>query len=243
MDDYDYRPSKDVFSTVVAHRERWEYLKLYIYFSDFPTLKGRLPLLRHINLTIEGSPPTIFMLSEAPLLHTAILSATEPLNLLLPWAQLTFLTLAEVHPNMCTRILQQTSNLVHCKLCLYEWDYDANNPPPDVTLPCLESLILIDHDGFLTGYLHTFVVPALRSLRIPEPWLEPNPIASLASFISKSGCQLQNLHIAEIFGSEATYRRAFPMIQKFSFDTRSDDSTIESYSDAADIASNAGPEE
>jgi hypothetical protein len=243
MDDYDYRPSEDVFSTVVAHRERWEYLKLYIYFSDFPTLKGRLPLLRHINLTIEGSPPAIFMLSEAPLLRTAILSAIEPLNLLLPWVQLTFLTLAEVHPDMCTPILQQTSNLVHCKLCLYGWDYDANNPPPDVTLPCLESLILIDHDGFLTGYLHTFVVPALRSLRIPEPWLEPNPIASLASFISKSGCQLQNLHIAEIFGSEATYRRAFPMIQKFSFDTQSDDSTIESYSDAADIASNASPEE
>ncbi|KAJ7883061.1 hypothetical protein B0H13DRAFT_2667248 [Mycena leptocephala] len=221
MDEYDYHRSEYVFSTVVTHRERWEYLKLYICSSDFPAIKGRLHLLRHVDLTFDDDPPAI-MLGEAPLLRTAILSATEPLNVILPWAQLTSLTLALVDPYTCAPVLQQTSNLVHCKLRFYDLGSDESNPPPDVTLPSLESLILIDHHEPLPGYLNTFVVPALRSLRIPEPWLALNPIASLASFISKSGCKLQDLHIAETFGSGTTYRRAFPSIQNFSFDVQPD---------------------
>jgi hypothetical protein len=224
MDDYDYdyrATPEDVFSAIVAHRERWEYLELYIG-SDFPTIKGRLPLLRHVNLTFEDDAPVI-VVDEAPLLRTAVLSALDLSNVVLPWAQLTSLTLARLEPDICVPILHQTSNLVHCELSLYDWDYDDSNPPPDVALPCLESLILKDREGSLPGYLDTFVVPALRSLRIPEPWLEPDPIVSLASFISKSDCKLQELHLTEISESGTTYRKAFPSIQKFSFDIRSDD--------------------
>ncbi|KAJ7883948.1 hypothetical protein B0H13DRAFT_2343899 [Mycena leptocephala] len=218
MDDYDYRPSEDVFSAVVAHRERWEYLKLYIHFSDFPTLKGRLPLLRHVDLTFEDDAPVIAV-DEAPLLRTAILSALDLSNVALPWGQLTSLTLDRLEPDDCVPILHQTSNLVHCELSLYVWDYDDSNPPPDVALPCLESLTLKDREGPLPGYLVTLIAPALRSLRIPEPWLEPNPIALLASFISKSGCKLQELHLTEISESGTPYRETFPLIQ-FSFGAR-----------------------
>jgi hypothetical protein len=215
MEDYDYRPSKNVFSTVVAHRERWEYLKLYIYLSDFPTIEGRLPLLRHVDLTAEADPLGI-IIHDAPLLRTAILSTIDLSNVILPWGQLTSLTLNRLEPYDCAPILQQTSNLVHCELILFDWQYDDSNPPPDIPLPCLESLTLNDWEGALPGYLHTFVVPALRSLRVPEPWLEPNPIAALASFISKSGCKLQELHLTQISDPGTPYHKAFPSIQNVS---------------------------
>jgi hypothetical protein len=216
MDNYDYPPSEDVFLTVVAHRERWEYLKLYIC-SDFPTIQGRLPLLRHVDLTLEAEPLGI-VIHDAPLLRTATLSTIRLSNVILPWGQLTSLTLDWLNPSDCVPILQQTSNLVHCELILFDWEYDDSNPPLDVPLPCLESLTLENRpgSGLLLGYLHTFVVPALRSLRVPEPWLEPNPIAALASFISKSGCKLQELHLTQISEPGTPYRKAFPLIEKVS---------------------------
>jgi hypothetical protein len=69
---------------------------------------------------------------------------------------------------------------------------------PEVRLPQLKSLILrAVHYESITGYLDTFIVPALRSLQVPEQCLGANPIDVLASFISKSGCTLQELHITE----------------------------------------------
>ncbi|KAJ7882302.1 hypothetical protein B0H13DRAFT_1629547 [Mycena leptocephala] len=248
MDDNDYEflvTLEDVFSAVVAHRERWQYLQLYICLSDFPTIKGKLPLLHHVDLTFEDNAPVI-VLDEAPLLRTAILTALDLSNVILPWSQLTSLTLERLGPDTYVLILHQTSNLMHCELNLYDWDYDASNPPPDVTLPCLESLSLIDREGPLPGYLNTFVVPVLRSLYMREPSLEPNPIPSLVSFISKSGCKLHDVHIAtNIPEHETFYRKAFPLIKKFSFDLRlpKKDSASESDSDSADIASNTSSEE
>ncbi|KAJ7883955.1 hypothetical protein B0H13DRAFT_2278057 [Mycena leptocephala] len=214
MDDYDYRPSEDVFSAVVAHRERWEHLQLYI-LSDFPAIEGRLPQLRHVDLTFEDDAPVI-VVDEAPLLLTAILSALDLSNVALPWGQLTSLTLDRLEPDDCLPILHQTSNLVHCELSLYDWDYDDSNPPPDVALRCLESLTLIEWGRPLPGYLNTFIVPALQSLRVPEPWLEPNPIAALTSFISKSGCKLRELHLTDIREPETPYHKAFPFIEQVS---------------------------
>ncbi|KAJ7882300.1 hypothetical protein B0H13DRAFT_2048373 [Mycena leptocephala] len=215
MDHYDYHPAEDVFSAVVAHRERWEYLKLYICPFDFPTIKGRLPLLRHVDLTFQKEAPKI-NIHDAPVLRTAILSTINVSNVILPWGQLTSLTLDRLEPDDCVPILHQTSNLVHCELSLYNWNYDDSNPPPDVTFRCLESLTLIGLDRPLSGYLNTFVVPALQSLRVPEPWLEPNPIATLASFISKSDCKLRELHLTDIREPGIPYHKAFPLIEQVS---------------------------
>ncbi|KAJ7882297.1 hypothetical protein B0H13DRAFT_928841 [Mycena leptocephala] len=209
------RPSEDVFSAVIAHRERLEYLKLAICLPDFPTIKGRLPLLRHVDLTFQEEAPKI-TIHDAPVLRTAILSTINVSNVILPWGQLTSLTLDLLEADDCVPILQQTSNLVHCKLILFDWRYDASNPLPDVPLPCLESLTLNDLEGPLPGYLHTFVVPALRILRVPEPWLEPNPIAALASFMSKSGCKLRELHLTQISEPGTPYRKAFPLVEEVS---------------------------
>ncbi|KAJ7921379.1 hypothetical protein B0H13DRAFT_1866757 [Mycena leptocephala] len=69
-----------------------------------------------------------------------------------------------------------------------------------------------------TGFIETFIVPALRSLEIPEQYLDADPIESLKRFISKSGCKLEELRITgQRTRPQQSYREAFPWIRNFSF--------------------------
>ncbi|KAJ6560150.1 hypothetical protein B0H19DRAFT_1146597, partial [Mycena capillaripes] len=186
--------TSEALAVAVTHCERWEYIRLHTYCS-FPTIEGLLPLLRHLDVEFDDSPSNAVVL-EAPLLRTVILSSVDVSNVTLPWAGLTSLTLTRLNPDSCVPILQQTPNLVHCELKLYDFDYDPSLPPSVVTLPYLESFVCTNLDiGLYDGYLGTIITPALRSLHVSEPFLWPNPSASLTSFISNSGCTLQEVCI------------------------------------------------
>jgi hypothetical protein len=131
----------------------------------------------------------------------------------LPWLHL---TVRYVYTSNCTTLLQKTTNLVHCRLDLSSPGSDQAN----IVIPSLESLTF-DRTGHTPGHLNSFIVPSLRNLDIPERSLVPNPIGSLQSFISKSGCRLQEVHLTdEKAVSEDSYRVAFPSIPNFSFAER-----------------------
>ncbi|KAJ7149290.1 hypothetical protein C8R43DRAFT_952120 [Mycena crocata] len=70
----------------------------------------------------------------------------------------------------------------------------------------------------MAGYIDSFTVPALRSLDVAEELLAFNPIHTISAFISRSGCTLEELHIAGEGSLAATsYRRAFASIPKLTF--------------------------
>ncbi|KAJ7906574.1 hypothetical protein B0H13DRAFT_2020452 [Mycena leptocephala] len=170
------------------------------------------PLSLGINDDDSEPPTTVIAFREAPLLRTAILDDTAALIVILPWAQLTSLTLTRVEPQECVPLLQQTSNLVYCELRVCYFGHDPF--PPDITVLSLETLIIKDPiGGQVEPYLETFILPALHTLEIPERFLGPTPIDSLASFISKSGWQATGPY---------TYREAFPSIIRFSSPVTSD---------------------
>ncbi|KAF7335598.1 F-box domain-containing protein [Mycena venus] len=204
-----YTPSRplEVIGPVNSQRARWEYLKLVLSQSFTFILEGPMPTLRQLDFELEYSdPPVDFIACAAS-------------RVMLPWSQLTALTLQMVYLRECVPILQQTPNLMYCKLDL------VLDPEPDVLpevrLPLLESLILNDDGEPILGYLDTFVVPALRHLEIPELELGKNPTDTLSSFVSKSGCKLQDLRITgllSIIRDVREYRRAFPSISKLSLD-------------------------
>ncbi|KAJ6468981.1 hypothetical protein C8R47DRAFT_1223079 [Mycena vitilis] len=211
---YGQSPHVSVVEALILQRARWKHLKVTHHADTHPTFDGPMPLLRHLQLSSSvGRSMGTVSISQAPLLRTVVLDDVAASHVtLLPWAQLTSLTLSNVYPSECFPILVQTLNLVHCDLGLH--------PGPDlghrrdIPLLCLDSLVMSDVGRRpVTNLLPTLIVPALRRLEIPEYFLEPNPIDSLKTFISKSGCKLEELHLTGAVSVPGnSYRRAFPLL-------------------------------
>ncbi|KAJ7658825.1 hypothetical protein DFH06DRAFT_1327386 [Mycena polygramma] len=211
--------SPEVFAAVSGYQARWEHLQLRLYNSYHTTVAGPMPLLRHLDLELSD-PKFVFRVDDAPLLRTAILAITGAPSVTLPWAQLTSLTLRRTSISYTMLLLRDTPNLVHCELNLTDnVDVVMNE---QITLPFLESFacqsIPSEHP---TNFLKIFVVPALRRLQLTEHFLLPNPLDSLASFISTAGCSLWEVCITGTKRvTESEYAAAFPSIQDFSFSGR-----------------------
>ncbi|KAF7334450.1 F-box domain-containing protein [Mycena venus] len=212
-------PGSAVLAAVISHRDRWESLTVCLSHSSFPPIGAGMPLLRRLDLAFSNDLNEHLVFQEVPLLRTVILDVVASFNVVLPWTQLTSLTIHDASLFNCVPTLQQVTNLIHCELVLC--DSEDEDVLPDISLPYLESLCWNDHDNNdpLPDCLHIFVVPALRSLKVTETLLQPDPINFLSSFVSKSGCKLQEVHIRGARTvSQQSYRSAFPSIRKFIFD-------------------------
>ncbi|KAJ7629789.1 hypothetical protein DFH06DRAFT_1225410 [Mycena polygramma] len=181
---------------------------------------GPMPLLRHLKLIVADWAFAAPALPALPLLRTVVLSRFGASSLNLPWAQLTSLTLIDTYHSASVRILAQTRNLIYCELHLAFGPRAIDRP--DIILRCLEALVLIDAEGYpVPEFLRTFIAPKLRTLQIPEAFLAPNPIDSLTTFFSKSGCTLEELYLTRAKSvPEKSYRKAFPSLPKLSFNGR-----------------------
>ncbi|KAJ7917683.1 hypothetical protein B0H13DRAFT_319864 [Mycena leptocephala] len=143
-------------AAVIAQRARWEQLKIHLWaHSSLPTIEGPMPLLRHLDLVLKDhfSTANVIVCSEAPMLRSVILNDLAASKVILPWAQLTSLTLTTVYPRECAPLLKETPNLVHCELGLVLND-DDDMSSAEIQLPCLESLTLKYKYQSMTDYLH-----------------------------------------------------------------------------------------
>ncbi|KAJ7704532.1 hypothetical protein B0H17DRAFT_1126846 [Mycena rosella] len=176
--------------TIARHCARWEHLKLYTSTNSLSSIEGPLPLLR-----------------------------------ILPWSQLTVLTVEWIMGHEFMGVLSCAVSLVFCKFTVYDFDIDQPPrcyfpiPSKDVALPSLETLILSDafrHSPQLGG-LQLLNLPALRRLQVAESFLQPDPISTLVSLVSRSGCILQELCITSSSLSSDMYRTALPSVASFIF--------------------------
>ncbi|KAJ7651490.1 hypothetical protein DFH06DRAFT_544792 [Mycena polygramma] len=206
-----------VLATVVPHRARWELLELLLLPGQLRAIEGPMPLLQELDLRLIGSTldPSleVFTFRQEPVLHTVTLNDVAALTVVLPWAQLTSLTLDTLFPHECVPILQQSTNIVSCTLHVF--DSSDEQPGPHITLLRLKSLVFTDLQLERASNFHeSFIAPALCSLDIPERHLGADPVNSLQVFISKSGCKLENLCITGAeWMSEHTFRTASPTIR------------------------------
>ncbi|KAJ6470283.1 hypothetical protein C8R47DRAFT_761798 [Mycena vitilis] len=220
MDQYPFPEAlQKLLGVIAAHSRRWEYIKLNISGEDFFTIEGDLPLLCHLNIYASGTPSHTMTLPDLPRLHTAIFSHFDYPDALLPWGQLTSLTLIGKLAHECTPALSHASGLRYCELLLYDRSGETT-VKSDITLPYLETLVLAPwskHMGFPNLYILSFIVPALRRLQGPGPALTHIP-----ELISRSGCTLEEVWITGETDavSNEQYRAAFPFIPKLSFNRK-----------------------
>ncbi|KAK7014328.1 F-box domain-containing protein [Favolaschia claudopus] len=200
------------FLSSVPHRARWEHLNLELGDAHgLEAVKGPMPLLRTLKLFFSRGPSAPLDLQHLPLLRIVKLDDYGSPSVILPWSQLTSLTLRSMYSDSCISILSQTLNLIDCTLSL--WGRDALIKNHDLALPHLKTLVFEESSHIDVKLFRTLITPSLRSLELPEAFLGPhNPIASLRSFVLRCGCTLKELRITEGFSSEDAYRDAFPAI-------------------------------
>ncbi|KAF7373857.1 hypothetical protein MSAN_00597700 [Mycena sanguinolenta] len=175
-----------------------------------------MPLLRGLDVFITARQENNIIFQGLPVLSTVVLR--RPTVEILPWKQLTNLTLLRANFTNCAAILLQTTGLIHCELT--EVWFDITYTPSDIVLRRLQSLAFhnIRVAADVDGCLNCFILPALRRLKIQEKGLGSASVLGLESFISKSGCSLQEVCISQAkTKNEASYLEAFPSIPKLSF--------------------------
>ncbi|KAK7018476.1 F-box domain-containing protein [Favolaschia claudopus] len=181
---------------VLPYRSRCEYLELRLddYIPGLPELEGEFPLLRHLDLELDDDPPYgEIVFHNFPMLRSVVLDVLAARWIVLPWRQLTSLSLHSISFHDCVAVLRKVINLLECNLNIIVHDEKYIVNPP-IKLPHLK-LLKVDGDGSMNAFLGSFVLPALSTLHVCEMLLGPDPIFSLTSFISTSECHLRQLRI------------------------------------------------
>ncbi|KAJ7130356.1 hypothetical protein C8R44DRAFT_775411 [Mycena epipterygia] len=206
---------------IASHSARWEHLWLSspdFYLDD---IKGPLPFLRSAKIDfwqIEDDSTLIPTFHSAPLLHNVNLMKryVDCYGPILPWSQLTAFTVDWILPRQCIEILNQVVNLVHCNVRIF----DARSSEPqslNIVLPRLESLVLSTASPPRWSFLDILTLPALRRLQVTEVLLRPDPVATLASLVSRSNCELQELCVFHACVPHHPYQKALPSVGSLRF--------------------------
>ncbi|KAJ7201155.1 hypothetical protein GGX14DRAFT_659346 [Mycena pura] len=204
-----------VIKAVVPHRMRWQFLSFYLL--DLESCDNLLEIIRPMPMPLLcemkfQSSDDICPESVPPSLPAAFRQA--------PSLRSMTLDLEGIPYSDCTKVLQQTVNLVHCKLRPPDGDegYEISiDSGLDTRLPRLESLELVGkrYGANSAEYLGTLIVPVLLRLQVPV-LVDPD---SLSAFIAKAGCKLQELRITSPTYSPSPhlaryYRRNFAFIPR-----------------------------
>ncbi|KAJ6565474.1 hypothetical protein DFH09DRAFT_1363723 [Mycena vulgaris] len=208
-----------------SHWARCEHLTLDLLpRRAIPSIAGPLPFLR--SLTTLSSFPDTMLFNTAPLLRRVTIGVySRDLFYILPWSRLTAIIVDMLTPSHCLNILSGTVNLTYCRFQkIWSWDGAEDMRLGDVTVPHLETLILghAIHNNPQGGFLSQLNLPALRTLRVSEALIQPDPVATLSSLVSRSQCSLQELWIAVAFLPSTTYRTAMPSVHSLTVDKNID---------------------
>ncbi|KAJ7757269.1 hypothetical protein DFH07DRAFT_958865 [Mycena maculata] len=208
---------------IISHSTRWEHLDLHVRQHSLRSIEGPLsaPSLRSLKLASpdvdeDGTAPTTAFLA-APLPHTIHLQVCDQnFYSIFHGPQLTTLNVRMIAPQECAALLNLTPQLVHCKLLMN--GAEDSSLSREINLPCLKTLGLglLNESAPFHEYriIDMLVLPALRQLYIEEEFLRPDPVSRLASFVSRSRCNLQELHIPEstVSVSSDLFRTAVPSL-------------------------------
>ncbi|KAJ7704578.1 hypothetical protein B0H17DRAFT_1126886 [Mycena rosella] len=223
-----YFPTRELpfRQTLARHRARWEHLKLHTFAHSLSSIEGPLPLLRCFQIGahshVDDSSTSVFLM--APLLSRVHMNSYHhSLVSVLPWSQLTVLTVKWIAGHQFMDVLCCAGNLLFCKFRFYDLGIEEQ-PRKDVVLPSLETLILSEAlrpSPQLRG-LELLTLPALCRLQVEEAFLQPDPISMLVALVSRSQCNVQELYITNSGLPRDLYQTALPSVASFVFNGQLD---------------------
>ncbi|KAJ7892244.1 hypothetical protein B0H14DRAFT_2560307 [Mycena olivaceomarginata] len=97
----------EALAVLIPHRARWEPAELTLRPSELSPIRGPMPLLQHLNLSLAEIDGEAMIFYDIPQPRTAILRDFATL-VKFPWAQLVSLTLYSVYREECLDILRHT---------------------------------------------------------------------------------------------------------------------------------------
>ncbi|KAJ7483400.1 hypothetical protein FB451DRAFT_1439379 [Mycena latifolia] len=219
--------------SITSHCDRLENLKLFIPQRYLPSVVCTFPLLRSLKIGSFGDPEDLeddssitHAFRAAPLLRRIAFGLyLDIYHFMFPWSQVTVLDVNAMARHECTQILTHAVALVHCRIGIHLGrNPNAGQPIPSaVVLPFLETLVFtcVFPDA-LGALFNTLTFPALRRLQVMEFCLRPDPVHTLASFISRSRCNLQELYITYCGLPSDRYLGALPPVPILLFDGQLD---------------------
>ncbi|KAJ7716294.1 hypothetical protein B0H16DRAFT_1701418 [Mycena metata] len=226
--------TSSLFRLIIAHRARWEHLKLFVSVRNLPAIIGPFPLLRTLTTNVwvprahdkTYRPPTFH---TAPLLRRVAISNYKDIFLgMLPWSQLTVLIIKSIEINPCIRVLALAPLLVYSDLTFSrhgEGDTEDDMPRSvkaptptytDLNIPS-SGLAHMKHLKLrgprqLLNPLSVLTLPALQRLHVDEASLQPDPMATLRFLLSRWGSSPQEIHIGLPALRVHLYSTALPSI-------------------------------
>ncbi|KAJ7470984.1 hypothetical protein FB451DRAFT_1252650 [Mycena latifolia] len=214
-----------IIALIFKHAFHWERMVLRLpfpymdYFSsqEFPVL-ATLTLDPSEECPVWADPVVLF--TQAPNLTNVTLCAYfDPFRIVLPWGQVTTLCGICLFEDELMEILRLAVNLTHCSVTLAKSARGDDMPiAPHMHLRDLTFTVVTPPTSTEMGIIAKLTLPALRNLQIPEPWLAPIPYATIAAWMERSGCDLEQLHITHASLSEFSYQAALPSVRKIIVD-------------------------
>ncbi|KAJ7722785.1 hypothetical protein B0H16DRAFT_1431217, partial [Mycena metata] len=162
--EYTTRSDTPFLFLIIAHRARWQHLKLFVSPRNLGAIIGPFPLLESLTImTTNGLHPSAYRPAtfySAPLLRRVAIDSFKDIFLdMLPWSQLTVLVIKHIEMNQCLQILALASNLVYSDLTFFP--FGEGDIPRNVMLAHLKHLKLWGLDPFLSP-LHILTLPAFK---------------------------------------------------------------------------------
>jgi hypothetical protein len=115
---------------ITSRCARWEQITLSAPMSSLRSIQAPLPLLHSLNLDTRDDVPSYprptltATFHRAPRLRRITLQIFCTAHLsILPWSQVTTLTVNRIYPNDCAALLSASANLVYCKLSLHSFTF------------------------------------------------------------------------------------------------------------------------
>ncbi|KAJ7020224.1 hypothetical protein C8F04DRAFT_198418 [Mycena alexandri] len=186
-----------ILTAFASHVMQWESIKWKLEFpvvAQMNEIQGRLVLLkklvlaRYAMLSVPETATPITGFASAPMLREVHLHDIPPALVLLPWAQLTYLSCWRHTTQEIFEMLHQTRDLE--KLNIHDPEDFQDEAPPPVQLRNLHTLMIWDCESF--RFLDNLSLPVLKRLILSNDSQPASPSELLDLFV-RSGCRLYNL--------------------------------------------------